>query len=268
MKRKNIILLLTGAFIFQSLFNLYGKETCKEENSLSCILKNIDESLTKLGNKKIAVIIQYEGDLSEEAYEFKNALMKGLTSSGQFEVIDSLFLSIKSRNDLNIDNAKKWYETINLGSIFLGELSRAELDKIKLDWRLINLKDLTIITKDVLIITTPQSPIVDLKNKIEEIKLKNLDNKEETIIKTIAEFCKPNPEIKYTITYFPCSIAESICKKLNLKDGFYKIYYQDEFVLTVDKNGNILESYYYGKKNTVRKDINLEEFLKQRIHSN
>ncbi|GEM_PF-6025490 len=50
-----------------------------------------------------------------------------------------------------------------------------------------------------------------------------------------------------TVTYFPCSIAPGYCARLGIlgsREGFYKAYFTDGFVLTLTADGRVLESYY------------------------
>lgn len=55
---------------------------------------------------------------------------------------------------------------------------------------------------------------------------------------------KFSPEEKVTISYFPCSMTQETCKRLKIKDGIYKAYFTDGFVLTLSSSGEVLEHYY------------------------
>ncbi|MCM8806558.1 MAG: hypothetical protein NC926_01155 [Candidatus Omnitrophica bacterium] len=266
--KKNFFNFLVSPFIFLLFFNfLSAGEKVNSFDTLSeQILNNLEEFSGKFGNKRLTVIVQYSSpDLIKISKELENLLIKKFLKSEKFEIVDSSFLGIKNITEINVENSKKWFENLNLGYILILNISKPKIEELQIDWRIIYLKDLTILTKDISQVKFA-SPLVDLKTKIENIKSSNVDKKkkEEEIVKIIAEFCKPNPEIKYTYTYFPCNLALELCRRFNLKEGFYKIYYEDEFVITVDKEGNIIESYYFGKNHPVRKDIDLEEFLKER----
>ncbi|MCM8787269.1 MAG: hypothetical protein NC935_04360 [Candidatus Omnitrophica bacterium] len=243
-----------------------------EDNAFEPLIKAVNEALTKLGNKRLAVLGFASGEgasFIKETIMISDRVIQALIASGLFEIVDRTLLGFDNVANLNIENAKKWSDTLNLGSVLTGTVFKKGAN-IELNWRLIGLKDLTILSvgtlsvKNITMARDGKSNLIDfLTEKINEIKATNLapEIKEKGIIKTIAEFLRPAPGVEYTYTFFPCDIATLVCNELNLNDGFYKIYYKDEFVVTVDKKGNILESYYYGKNNPVRKDIDLEKFL-------
>lgn len=293
MRNKNLLSWLLVSIIFLSPFIIEAGDISDIQNqeivsqpfsideALLKIIDNLDTTLNKLGNRRLAVIgfVALDVHSTKDAVLLSERLVQYLISSGKFEVVEKSLLGAQSISDLNVENSKKWTDTLKLGSVITGTVFRKTKDIIQLNWRVVELKNLTILTGSSLEIktepveaitsatkkVTPEdSPLTYLKQKIDQIKASSLapKEKEETIIKTIAEYCKPNPNATYNSTFFSCDLTAEYCSKLNLRDGFYKIYYNDEFVITVDKNGNILESYYYGKNNPVRKDINLNEFLK------
>ncbi|MCM8819598.1 MAG: hypothetical protein NC925_02265 [Candidatus Omnitrophica bacterium] len=271
----NIFLIKLFAEIKSDIETEKVSQTNMADDTFEPLIKTLNEALTKLGNRRLAILgfISAEGtSFIKEAIMLSDRVTQALIASGLFEVVDKTLLGLDNVVNLNIENAKKWSDALNLGSVLTGTIFKDETNKMKLNWRLVGLKDLTILSVGTLTIETnaklreskqnKQSILSVLFKKIEDIKATNLEpkKKEESIIKTIADFLKPAPTVDYVYTFFPCSLAKG-CEEFNLNDGFYKIYYKDEFVVTVDKEGNILESYYYGKNNPVRKDIDLEKFL-------
>ncbi|MCX7661769.1 MAG: hypothetical protein N2Z79_03695, partial [Candidatus Omnitrophica bacterium] len=269
----------------KELKSKFQGETPTLKETLNSFIENLDKILTKLGNKRIAVLGFFTLDgpqFLKDAVLFTEGLVQAMVSSGRFEVVDRTLLGIENISQLTFENAKKYHELLKLGSLLTGTILRKEKGLIEVLWRLIELKNLTILDSGRLLVKTDwdgggslssktpvldeNSPLALLRDKITQINLSNLDQKtkEDKIIKTIAEFCRPSQEIGYVSTYFSCDIVSEYCKNLGVNDGYYKIYYKDEFVITVKKDGEILESYYYGKNHPVRKDINLEEFLKEK----
>lgn len=51
------------------------------------------------------------------------------------------------------------------------------------------------------------------------------------------------PTEKYIGTFFPCEIVGEQCKKM-YGEGFWKYYFDDGFVLTLNKQGKLLDAYY------------------------
>ncbi|MCX7828106.1 MAG: hypothetical protein N2315_02745 [Thermanaerothrix sp.] len=63
--------------------------------------------------------------------------------------------------------------------------------------------------------------------------------------------------------FFPCSMAPQYCEKLGLKDpsGFYKVYFEDGFVLTLLSSGDVVEHYYRPSDNNLEAfRVNLENY--------
>ncbi|MCM8792690.1 MAG: hypothetical protein NC826_06115 [Candidatus Omnitrophica bacterium] len=233
------------------------------DSTFEPLIKAVNEALTKLGNKRLVVLgfVSVEGaSFVKETIMVSDRVIQALIASGLFEIVDRTLLGVDNVANLNIENAKKWLDTLNLGSVLTGTVFKKGAN-IELNWRLIGLKNLTILSVGTLNVENitmanitmsrdKKSNLMSfLTEKIKEIKATNLapEIKEKSIIKTIAEFLRPAPGVEYTYTFFPCGIGSRICNELNLNDGFYKIYYKDEFVVTVDKEGNILESIIMAK---------------------
>lgn len=63
------------------------------------------------------------------------------------------------------------------------------------------------------------------------------------VLREVAKW-KFSPEEKASVAYFPCPMVQELCKKLKIKDGIYKAYFTDGFVLTLSPSGEVLEHYY------------------------
>lgn len=251
-------------------------ETTTQKSPLETFIDNLDQVLTQLGNKKLAVLPfeSLEGpSLTKEAAIASEKLLQALINSGRFEIVDKSLLGIKSTNEITPELASKWTNTFGLGTIIVGTVLRASENVTEINIRVINLKTFSVSMATQLEMRTvpPKessipSALAQLKQKIALINSQTLDpkTKEELIMKTIAETFKATPTTKYAYAYFPCGLAPEVCKNLNLQDGFYKIFFDDELILTVDLKGNILESYYYGKNHPQRIDIKPEEYLQNK----
>ena len=191
--------------------------------------------------------------------------------------------------------ASRWINTLGLGAIIAGNVARGSGNEVEVNLRVINLKTLSIMLTGQLkmrplnIAISPPggqggqatqavpvqggatsvtaSPVYDqLQQKIAAIQASRMEaqSKEKLIMETLGEAFKATPKTKYSYAYFPCGMAPAVCQQFGLQDGFYKILFEDELVLTVSKQGRILECYYLGKNHPQRVDLRPEEILEKR----
>jgi len=265
----------------------------EQKPPLETFIDSLDQALSKLGNKKLAVLAfeSLEGPgLEREAAVASEKLVQALVNSGRFEIVDRAFLNLKSVGELNPEIASRWTSNLGLGAIIAGTVSRGAGNEVDINLRVINLKTLSIILTGQLKMrpagaagsqpgaqanqgvagqgragAATTNPLYDqLQQKIAALAASRMDaqSREKLIMETIGEAFKATPKTKYSYAYFSCGMAPAVCQQFGLQDGFYKIFFDDELILTVDRQGRILECYYYGKNHPQRLDVRPEEILK------
>lgn len=261
-------------FILFNLFSyfLLSQEFQNDQDFCLKILKEVESAIEQSTNKRITILgfVPVDPNLTfKESTMIKEKLVQAFVSSKKFEVVDSGFLGLENPFNIKAEEALRLQQNINLNYVISGTITKAD-DGISLTWKLLELKGLTIIKSDTIKIKVSKgmgiSMLEELSKKIEEIKSSSSSKKEaeEKILTLIGETFKLSPSTKFTITFFPCSdLALDYCKKLKISNGFHKIYYDNELVLTIHE-GKILECYYYGQKNPNRIDVSPEEILNKK----
>ena len=264
----------------------------EQKPPLETFIDSLDQALSKLGNKKLAVLAfeSLEGPgLEREAAVASEKLVQALVNSGRFEIVDRAFLNLKSVGELNPEIASRWTSNLGLGAIIAGTVSQGAGNEVDINLRVINLKLSIILTGQLKMRpagaagsqpgaqanqgvaarggagAATTNPVYDqLQQKIAALAASRIDaqSREKLIMETIGEAFKATPKTKYSYAYFSCGMAPAVCQQFGLKDGFYKIFFDDELILTVDRQGRILECYYYGKNHPQRLDVRPEEILK------
>ncbi len=230
--------------------------------------------------------------LEREAAVASEKLVQALVNSSRFEIVDRAFLNIKSTGELSPEIASRWSSTLGLGAIIAGTVSRGAGNEFEISLRVIALKTMNIILTGQLKMrpagaaglqsggqtnqavsgrgaatAAPASSVYDhLQQKIAAIQASRMDaqSREKLIMETIGEAFKASPRTKYSYGYFPCEMAPAVCQQFNLQDGFYKIFFDDELILTVDRQGRLLECYYFGKSHPQRIDVDPGQLLQKR----
>ncbi len=288
------IMMSSSISLFQETTATTPGQTQEQKTPLEVFIDSLDQALSKLDNKKLAVLNfeSLEGPgLEREAVVASEKLVQALVNSGRFEIVDRAFLNIKSAGELNMEVASRWTSTLGLGAIIAGNVAIGAGNEVEVNLKVINLKTLSIILTGQLKMrpaaatgsqaveqpkqsdynqgqasTAVPSPYDQLKQKIAGIVSSRMEaqSKEKLIMETLGEAFKATPKTKYSYAYFPCGMAPAVCEQFGLQDGFYKIFFDDELILTVDRQGRILECYYFGKNHPQRVDLRPEEILEKR----
>lgn len=67
-----------------------------------------------------------------------------------------------------------------------------------------------------------------------------------SVLREVAQW-KYEPQERVVTTFFSCAVVD--CRKLGISGGFYKAYFPDGFVLTLDQSGKVIDSYYLVSEN-------------------
>ncbi|MCI4445678.1 MAG: hypothetical protein JHC32_06580 [Candidatus Aminicenantes bacterium] len=223
----------------------------EQKPPLETFIDSLDQALSKLGNKKLAVLAfeSLEGPgLEREAAVASEKLVQALVNSGRFEIVDRAFLNLKSVGELNPEIASRWTSNLGLGAIIAGTVSRGAGNEVDINLRVINLKTLSIILTGQLKMrpagaagsqpgaqanqgvagqgragAATTNPLYDqLQQKIAALAASRIDaqSREKLIMETIGEAFKATPKRNTAMPISPVGWLRLFVSSLALRTGF------------------------------------------------